>query len=330
MKLEAHIPVRIDFGGPWTDTPEFYENEQDGGATLNAAILPLLPNAIGEYHPAYVKGTLVTGENLLDATEIAVSGPSGRLKEKLVRGTCVSYEAGIPSSGLGTSAALNALWLALIKGVNEDISSEESKRLIAEKSHRIERELGIIGGKQDQYAAVFGGINLFVFHADRPVDIRKAEIPGDCLQELERSLVLFDTGETRLSSRLHEYVWGNYRKGLNRNALLRMRDIAFEMSDCLAKGDLESFGLLMSENWECQKALHSSITNKRIDDIFEVVKRVGTLGGKACGAGGGGCLVFLAKPDRRKHLEGVLSNLPGMIVRFELDWHGLVVQREQD
>lgn len=330
MKLEARIPVRIDFGGPWTDTPEFYEDEPEGGATLNAAIVPLLPNAIGQYHRAYVKGTLVTGKNLLGAKEVIVSGPSGHLREKLVRGTSVSYEAGIPSSGLGTSAALNALWLGLIKCVNEDISSEENRRLVAEKAHRIERELGIIGGKQDQYAAVFGGINLFIFHRDGRVDIQKVTIPESCLQGLEKSLILFDTGETRLSSQLHEHVWKSYREGKNRSPLIRMREIAFEMFDCLTEGDLETFGRLMNENWECQKALHPSITNSRIEDIFEIVKRVEILGGKACGAGGGGCLVFLTKPDCRKQIEGVLSNLHGVLVQFEFDWDGLVVERKED
>ena len=330
MKLEARIPVRIDFGGPWTDTPEFYENEPEGGATLNAAIVPLLPNAMGQYRQAYVRGTLTTGGSLLDAKEIIVSGPSGPLREKLVRGIGVSYEAGIPSSGLGTSAALNALWLGLIKGINEDISSPENRQLIAEKAHRIERELGIIGGKQDQYASVFGGIHLFVFHQNGRVDIRRSQMPESRLQELRKSLILFDTGKTRLSSRLHEYVWGNYRKSLNRTALVRMREIAFEMFDSLASGDLESFGYLMNENWACQKALHPSITNEHIEDIFEVVKRVGVLGGKACGAGGGGCLVFLTEPERRKQVEGVLSNLPGVIVHFEFDWDGLLVERIEE
>jgi len=330
MKIEARIPVRIDFGGPWTDTPEFYENEPDGGATLNAAIVPLIQNSVNQYHRAYVEGTLATGKSLLDAKETIVNDSSGQFKENLVLGTQVSYESGIPSSGLGTSAALNALWLGLIKGVDEDISSEENRRLIAEKSHRIERELGIIGGKQDQYAAVFGGINLFIFHRNGQVDIQKVTIPESCLREMEKSLILFDTGKTRLSSLLHEHVWNGYREGLNKSALFRMRKIAFEMFDCLTEGDLETFGHLMSENWECQKALHSSITNSQIEDIFATVKRAGILGGKACGAGGGGCLVFLTKPDCREQIEEVLSTLHGVLVPFEFDWDGLVVERDED
>ncbi|MBM3210696.1 hypothetical protein FJZ33_00635 [Candidatus Poribacteria bacterium] len=329
MKLEARIPVRIDFGGPWTDTPEFYENEIEGGATLNAAIVPLLLNATGQYNRAYVRGTLITGKSLLDAEEIKVNDFSGTIKKKLVQGTSVSYEAGIPSSGLGTSAALNAIWLGLIKGVNEDISSHELRQLVAEKSHRIERELGIIGGKQDQYAAVFGGINLFVFHRDGRVDIQKVPISKSCLKELESSLILFDTGKTRLSSKLHEHVWGNYRKGSNRSALVRMREIALEMFDSLTQGNLELFGKLMNENWECQKALHPSITNEHIEDIFNVVKSAGISGGKACGAGGGGCLVFLSKPEYRKRIENILMNLSGVLVPFEFDWDGLVIENDE-
>ncbi|HID05712.1 MAG TPA: hypothetical protein EYP10_01040 [Armatimonadetes bacterium] len=330
MRVEARIPVRIDFGGPWTDTPEFYEQEPEGGATLNAAIVPLLRNALGQLRPAYVTGVLDTGGSLLEAEIERVRGPSGPLRQRRVRGTMVSYEAGIPSSGLGTSAALNALWLALIKGVSEDIDSFEMRQLIAEKSHRIERELGIIGGKQDQYAAVFGGINLFVFHQDGSVDVHPVELDESIVSELEHRLVLFDTGKARLSSHLHEHVWGNYRAGKNRQWLIRMRQIAFEMVDCLQAGDIDRFGKLLSENWECQKALHESITNEQIDNIFEVASRVGAIGGKACGAGGGGCLLFLTAADRREAVENALKSLPGIVVPFRFDFEGLRVWRHKE
>lgn len=213
--------------------------------------------------------------------------------------------------------------------MSEDVDSFEMRQLIAEKSHRIERELGIIGGKQDQYAAVFGGINLFVFHQDGSVDVRPVELDESIVNELERRLVLFDTGKTRLSSRLHEYVWGNYRAGKNRRWLIRMREIAFEMVDCLQAGNIDRFGELLSENWECQKALHESITNQQIEDIFEVVSRVGAIGGKACGAGGGGCLVFLAATDRRDAVENALKSLPGIVVPFRFDFEGLRVWRHK-
>lgn len=320
MRIEARIPVRIDFGGPWTDTPEFYENEPEGGATLNAAIVPFVPDVTGQLQPAYVTGVLDTGGSLLEVER-------EQTHQRQVRGTMVSYRAGIPSSGLGTSAALNALWLALIKAVSEDVESFEMRRLIAEKSHRIERELGIIGGKQDQYAAVFGGINLFVFHQDGSVDVNRLELDEDIITELESRLILFDTGKTRLSSKLHEHVWGNYFAGKNRKWLVRMREIAYEMTHALKSKDIEGFGKLMGENWECQKALHESITNEQIERIFDVAMRTGCVGGKACGAGGGGCLVFLAERGKRRDVENALRNMPGVIVQFKFDFEGLKVWR---
>lgn len=327
MRIEACIPIRIDFGGPWTDTPEFYENEPEGGATLNAAIVPLIPDAMGQLRPAYVTGVLDTGGSLLEAEYETVRGPSGPLRQKRVRGTMVSYEAGIPSSGLGTSAALNSLWLALIKAVNEDVESFEMRKLIAEKSHRIERELGIIGGKQDQYAAVFGGINLFVFYRDGSVDVNRLELDESMISELESRLILFDTGKARLSSKLHEHVWGNYFAGKNRSWLVRMREIAFEMTDALKSGDIDTFGKLMGENWECQKALHESVTNDQIERIFKVAMHAGCVGGKACGAGGGGCLVFLTERGKRQEVENALRSMPGVIVQFKFDFEGLKVWR---
>ena len=106
-----------------------------------------------------------------------------------------------------------------------------------------------------------------------------------------------------------------------------MREIAFEMFESLIQEDSKSFGRLMNENWECQKALHPSITNERIEEIFEVVRQGDILGGKACGAGGGGGLLFLVEPERRNHVAEILSNLSGVIVQFKFDREGLIVER---
>jgi len=106
-----------------------------------------------------------------------------------------------------------------------------------------------------------------------------------------------------------------------------MREIAFEMFDVLTAGDWPAFGRLLSENWACQKALHPSITNEQIENIFEILQRLGIWGGKACGAGGGGCLLFAVDPSQRRQVEGVLQNLAGELIPFEFDWEGLVVER---
>lgn len=324
MQVRARIPVRIDFGGPWTDTPEFYENEPMGGATLNAAIVPLRNNVNSEPVKLYVVGESDTGVSFSQSDQ-----PRGSSCQ--ARGLSVTYTAGTPTSGLGTSAALNALWLGLIKGVNENLRSHKARELIAEKSHRIERELGIIGGKQDQYAAVFGGINLFIFRQDGRVDKRAVPLEPDQVMTLQQSLILFDTGRTRLSSTLHEHVWGNYRAGTNRDALVRMREIAFDMLSTLTASDWVGFGSLLCQNWLCQKALHPSITNEQIEKIFDILKYVtGFLGGKACGAGGGGSLLFLVEPEERDRFVRILNNLEGEVIPFEFDDQGLVVERKEE
>ena len=156
------------------------------------------------------------------------------------------------------------------------------------------------------------------------MDLNPAQV-----KQLERSLVLFDTGQTRRSSTLHEHVWGNYRMGRNQGARVRLREIASEMVEALTAGDGPTLGALLSENWVCQKALHPSITNEAIEDLFELLPRVGIQGGKACGAGGRGGLLFLVEPERRGQIEGVLQNFPGEIIPFPFDFEGLMVERRR-
>jgi D-glycero-alpha-D-manno-heptose-7-phosphate kinase len=108
-----------------------------------------------------------------------------------------------------------------------------------------------------------------------------------------------------------------------------MREIAFAMFDALTAADWPWFGRLLSENWACQKALHPSIANEQIETLFAILERVGIWGGKACGAGGGGCLLFLVEPERRSQVEGVLQNLPGEVIPFQFDFEGLVVEQTE-
>lgn len=268
MKTIAEAPVRIDFAGAWTDVPMFYETF--GGATLNAAI------------KKYVKGELLTGSH-----------------RQAKDGMTVHYEADLPwGAGLGSSAAMNVLWLGLVKG--QSPSTVQERLAIAEDAFKIEKVLGIIGGKQDQCASALGGINVFEFSNDgirsTPVGLSTSRIV-----ELESTLLLCYTGAARYSSRIHENVWGNFAKG-NRDiidALLRMRDSAFEAKEALEKGQFERFGKILSMQFQCTKIMDGSTSNQMLEELFALVSE-DIFGGKPCGAGGGGCLVFCCKGEKEK------------------------------
>lgn len=292
MKLTSKAPVRIDFAGGWTDVPIFAEAA--GGAVLNAALAQ------------YVYGEMITGED--------------------GNGIHVSYHSDLPAgSGLGTSSALNVVWLSLVQS---RISSREDKERIAELAYNLESVLGILGGKQDQYAAALGGINLMRFTSN--VTVEPVNLDNQAIAELENRLVLCYTGQSRLSGNIHDNVWGAFRAGKNETvrALYRLREIAVLMADALRHSEWDRFGGFLQENWENQKALDVSVSNDRIEKLFDLALTNGAIGGKAGGAGGGGCLVFFSEKGRAKELEEALATTEVRLIPCKLDFQGLTVSRE--
>jgi D-glycero-alpha-D-manno-heptose-7-phosphate kinase len=182
--VTARAPVRVDFGGGWTDVAPFIR-AAGSGSVLNAAI------------DKYVTGTLVRRE----------SGSGAATDEGLE----VRYGFDLPSgSGLGTSSALNVVWLSLIQSQISANAGDEARQQIAEQAFRLEGLLGILGGKQDQYAAALGGFNLLTF-AETGVTAERLAVPADTVRELEARCVLCYSGKPRLSGRIHENVWGAFR-----------------------------------------------------------------------------------------------------------------------
>jgi D-glycero-alpha-D-manno-heptose-7-phosphate kinase len=147
------------------------------------------------------------------------------------------------------------------------------------------------------------------------------------MKELEDRLVLCYTGKQRLSGNIHENVWGAYRKGSQEtvNALYALRSIAYSMRYVLLSGKLDEFADLMNQNWECQKQLDESVTNDQIEELFTESFKNGAMSGKACGAGGGGCLLFFAEPNRRKSVEEVVERLGSRVIPFKFESQGLQV-----
>jgi len=309
--VQSKAPVRIDFAGGWTDVSIFAASA--GGAVVNATI------------NKYVHGRMYVLDTE-DPVKRRVSGPSGKyvVETDAGEGIEVAYRSDLPAgSGLGTSATLNVVWLSLIKS---KVQSDEDRRTIAELSYDLERILGILGGKQDQYASAFGGFNYFTF--GEAVGVERLNVAPETVAELESRLVLCYTGKSRLSSGIHGDVWGNYRGGNpdTVNALYSLRNVAIRMRTVLLEGNVEEFGDLLNQNWRHQKALHPSVTNSQIDSLFEFAMANGAVAGKACGAGGGGCLLFLSAPGRKEDLEMVLRDQGVRVIPFRFDFDGLQVE----
>ena len=302
MTVTSRAPVRIDFGGAWTDVDIFARSA--GGVVLNATI------------DQYVTGSLRALES---------SGQNADSRE----GLNVSYGFDLPSgSGLGTSATLNVVWLSLIKS---RIAGDEDRKQIAELAYQLEAMLGILGGKQDQYAAALGGFNLMHFGADGVI-VEPLAVPEETVRALESRSVLCYTGKPRLSGSIHENVWGAFRQGRAETvtALYKLRDIALRMKDPLLCGDIDAFADLLSENWACQRALDPSVTNPQIESLFEAARAAGARGGKACGAGGGGCLYFVTEPGRQGAVAAALQAGGARRIDFAFESDGLTVAVEAD
>jgi D-glycero-alpha-D-manno-heptose-7-phosphate kinase len=291
MKITARAPVRVDLAGGWTDVHYFADREE--GAVLNAAIT------------RYVRGELARAAH--------------RFR--------VIYHTDIPpGAGLGASAALNVVWLAL---VNAALGRQPSREELAEQAYRLEDLLGVTGGKQDQYAAALGGVNLLRFR-EGTVHVERLSLSDEIARQLQERLVLAYSGEPRLSGDIHERVWKGYLSGEKKvaAALRRLAAIALEMRETLVCGDLGSFGALLGENWRCQKELHPSITNDAVEGLFRVAERAGAISGKACGAGGGGCLLFWCEEGAALGVASALRDAAPQVIDFALDREGLVMRRE--
>lgn len=301
MIIESRAPVRIDFGGAWTDVKYFAH--PFGGATTNAAI------------NRYVTGRTVSGEGA------AVDGQSTS------EGISVNYETDIPAgSGLGTSSALNVVWLSLASGRNPQNVDDRAR--IAEQAYEVETVLGILGGKQDQYAAAFGGFNLFEFE-ESGVKVHPINIAPEHISLLENHITLCYTGQARLSSNLHENVWGGFREGKRDvvDSLFTLRDSAYRAKDILESGNLDPFGPLLDLQHQCARRLDPSLSNDLVEGLFDLV-RPHIRGGKCCGAGGGGCMMFLSDSvENQQRTEAALRERGIRVIDFQFALDGLSVSR---
>ena len=232
----------------------------------------------------------------------------------------VSYRLDAPAgAGLGASAAQTLLWLTLVKTMVANVSDRQD---LAERAWRIKRAR-CLGGKQDQYGCAVGGINYMTFGATTTVAPLRLGLP--LIGELEGRLSLFYTGDSRNSGGIHERVWKRFESGDAEvvKALRDLRRIAGEQREALPVGDLDAFGRLINENWNCQKKLDVSVTTARLDRLVDVARDSGALGVKATGAGGGGCLLCLAETGAGGGLTEAMREAGAKLIPFHFDWYGL-------
>lgn len=283
--------MRISFAGGGTDVSPFYE--EYGGSVLNTAISKY---AYVAFEPKENGITIKSIDYLLHYNkkdELINDEKKDILKAALAShlhtaGAEISFFMDVlPRAGLGSSAAA---FVALLASINRVESLNMTRKKIAEEAWRLEREeLKNIGGKQDQYASAFGGINYMDFSASG-VDINPLRIDTNTILELESRVIVFYYKPREASGNILEKQISNVqeKKKETIDALLRSKEIAKEMKKRLLDGDINTMGALLDEAWKEKKKFSSAISSEDINHIYNMLREKGALGTKISGAGGGG------------------------------------------
>ncbi len=333
--VRARAPIRLDLAGGWTDVPPF--SEQEGGAVVTVAInrysyVTVKPAAQGLVLHSADYGRTVEVPDLASLSQDAALGLLAA-SVRLALGDAGADGGGLalfvrseapPGSGTGGSGAVGvALAGALAAWRGARLAPHEA----AARAWRAERvELGVAGGSQDQYAAAYGGVNFMQFGAGAP-EVSPLRLAPATVAELEKRLVLCYTGISRVSGDIIETVMGAYLDGRASTveALRELRRIAGDVKAMLLTGQLTGLGDALADNWRWQRALHPSVTTPEIDSFYDRALSAGALGGKALGAGGGGCLLFFADADREHEVRQALAGAGASLMDFGIDWQGLLV-----
>lgn len=296
----SKTPLRISFVGGGTDLRSYYQNSY--GAVLSTTIDKHVYVVVKDRFDDLIYVNWSKKEIVESVDDIEHDLVRESLKKiGIEKGIEITTLADIPSegSGLGSSSSLTVgLLNALYTFVGDQVSSERLAR------EACEIEIDQIGkpiGKQDHYAAAFGGMNEIVFNKDESVVVNRINLPNDKLRILGSNLLLFYTGITRKADKILKKQQAKTEQVFD--LLTEMRDQVPALRDNLERGDLDSLGKTLNQAWEKKKSLLPEISNKQIEDIYTMGMKCGCIGGKICGAGGGGFFLFYVPREKQNQLR---------------------------
>jgi D-glycero-alpha-D-manno-heptose-7-phosphate kinase len=332
--VRATAPLRISFVGGGTDFPHWFEHH--GGAVLSATIdhhvrvsvaprsdrhVRVRSNDLGhlvEYHldqgPRY--------DGVMDLAKAAIQ------RVGVPGGIDVSIESDAPpGSGLGGSSALVVGVVAAVAGLRDvPLTADELARM----AYAIERQdLGIAGGWQDQYAAAFGGLNLIEFTPSE-MFVRPVAADPAVLVRLHERLLLCYTGNVRRNAGLIDAQIRMHAEGREETMLgmKHLHEMAYAMRDSIVEDRLDALGAMLRDAFENKKRMNPHIAEHTpIEAMLSAAQEAGAVGGKICGAGGGGYLLVYSSPERRRGVVEALEGLGGQLARFSFSSEGVRVRR---
>jgi len=317
----TRTPLRVSFAGGGTDLADFYE--RDYGAVLSTAIDKFIYVTVKRHSQLFNEPIRVN----YSSTELV--GSIDEIKNNIARESLrllkvdppiyISTVGDLPAStGLAGSSSFA---VGLLNALHAYRGERVSPGQLAEEATHI--EINVLNepiGKQDQYAAAFGGLNFFRFNPGGGVTVEPVRVRNNFLEELFDHIVMFWTGIQRNASSVLSEQKQNIPAKLD--FLKRIREHAHQLQQLATGGPFDpvAFGRVLDESWQLKRRLASTISSPQIDTYYEQARTAGALGGKICGAGNGGFLLFIVPPEKQPAVCAVLKELLEVPVRFEV--HG--------
>jgi len=331
--LIVRSPVRISFGGGGTDLPAYFEKY--GGVVLSAAINKYFYTILQKRTDGKIQvisSDLRVAETWHDIARMPLKDSQLEIPLSVIRELACDISVDLflaseilPGTGLGSSASV---CVGVLKALSTYLDLPLSKYQLAERAFHIARNvLGKPVGKQDEYAAAFGGLNLITFQRDGAAYVEPLVLRPDILHELQASLMLFFTGSARNSWNILRAQEQSTRggEGTALNSMHEIRSLVEQMREALTKGDFRRFGVLLHEGWEAKRKISEGVSNPFIDQLYSEARRNGALGGKITGAGGGGFLLLFCEEQDQPRVREAMVGLGVREMRFEFDLQGAQV-----
>ena len=335
MLIRSKAPLRLGLAGGGTDVAPY--SELFGGSILNATISMYAYATIEPRNDGKIILNSIDKNEVFELEslpELTIDGNLDLLKgiyNRVVKDFSkrpLSFELSTyvdapPGSGLGTSSTLV---VAILGAFAEWMGLPLGEYDLAHLAYEIERiDLKMAGGKQDQYAATFGGVNFMEFFNEDKVIVNPLRIKDKYLDELAHNLILYHTETSRLSSTIIEQ---QSRNVTNKNektieAMHKLKEQAIMMKESILKGEIDRIGEILDFGWQFKKNMATGITNPFIDEIYETAINSGATGGKISGAGGGGFMFFYCPGNTRSKVVESLKKFGGQTKRYEFTSKGL-------
>lgn len=335
MKIRSKAPLRLGIAGGGTDVSPY--SDMYGGAVLNVTINLFATTFIEEIEDeglTHFYSNDLELEDSIDLDEVIKLDGALLLHRAVYKKVMEQYNNGAflplkvttqcdapPGSGLGSSSSVV---VSMLEGYKQLLSLPLGEYDLAKLAYEIERvDCDLSGGKQDQYAATFGGFNFIEFGANGSVIVNPLRIRRHIVNELESSIVLFFSGASRDSATIiNDQIKTLSTGGASLDAMHLVKESAYKIKELLLRGDIYGMAHEFKESWKAKKATSNSISNTYIDEIEEKIIESGGISMKVSGAGGGGFIMIFVEPESKARIVRELAKFDGQVVGFNFNQEG--------